>query len=134
MFFYKTLFHKKYNRTNRRKIHPAGKVFLYSLLLSCFLCFAVTEKKLPAVPYIDQVIKRKTKMIKQKCLKKNQKKTSGFIMVEMKITEKGKTKIRLMATELKNQEFLNCTLSILKRIRFKKLEESPLTRIYRFFI
>lgn len=87
----------------------------------------------PAVPYMDQVVKRKKAVIKEKCLKHIGLET-GFMMVELKVSREGKTSARLVATELKNQNFLTCVLSVLNRIQFKKFTETIITRIYRFFI
>ena len=83
---------------------------------------------------MDQVINRKKTIIIDKCSKHIKKHTTGFIMIEVKVLPKKKTQARLIATELKNKEFLNCILSILNRIQLKKMRKYPLTRIYRFFV
>ena len=88
----------------------------------------------PLISYMDQVIKRKQKIIAKKCLKHIEDDKTGFLMVEIKVSRKGKTKSRLVATELNNKDFLNCTLSVLNRIKFKKIKENTVTRIYRFFV
>ena len=81
---------------------------------------------------MDQVIKRKKRVIAKKCLKYIKEHTKGFIMIEIKVSTKGKAKARLIGTEINNKDFLNCTLSILNRIQFKKIKK--VSRIYRFFI
>ena len=91
-------------------------------------------KKPPLIPYMDQVIKRKKSIINNKCLKHIKENEKGFLMIEIKISDKGKTKARLVATELENKEFLICTLSILNRTQFKKIKKGDVTRIYRFFV
>ena len=53
-------------------------------------------------------------------------------MIEIKVTTKGKAKARLIGTEINNKDFLNCALSILNRIQFRKIKK--VSRIYRFFI
>lgn len=89
--------------------------------------------KPPLIPYMDQVINRKKPIIFKKCLKHIEHHKTGFLMVEIKVSQNGKTKSRLIATEINNKEFLNCTLSVLNRVRFKKMKRS-VSRIYRFFI
>ena len=83
---------------------------------------------------MDQVIDRKKAIIIDKCSKHIKNPTKGFIMIEIKVLPKKTTEARLIATELKNKEFLNCILSILNRIQFKKMRSYPLSRIYRFFV
>jgi hypothetical protein len=82
---------------------------------------------------MDQVINRKKPIIAKKCLEHIEHDKTGFFMVEIKVFQNGKTKLRLIATEINNKEFLNCTLSVLNRVRFKKIKTS-VSRIYRFFI
>ena len=112
----------------------------FLFIISCFFffvpffCFASQNKNPPAVPYMDQVIKRKKKVIIEKCLKHIKVNTKGFMMIEIKVSPKGITKARLVATELEAPKFVNCTLSVLNRIQFKKIKNSPVTRIYRFFV
>ena len=81
---------------------------------------------------MDQVMKRKKTVIAKKCLKYIKSHETGFIMVEIKISGKGKAKARLIGTEINDKIFLNCMLSILNRIQFKKIKK--VSRIYRFFI
>lgn len=88
----------------------------------------------PLIPYMDQVIKRKKEIITKKCLKHIEKNTTGFLMIEITVFQKGNTKPRLVATELKNKDFLNCTLSVLSRIQLKEIKEESVSRIYRFFV
>ena len=83
---------------------------------------------------MDQVIKRKKRVISEKCLKHIKKNTKGFMMIEIKVSAKGKAQVRLVATELENKPFLNCALSILNRTRFKTAKKKSVTRIYRFFV
>ncbi|MDE0518379.1 MAG: hypothetical protein OXH36_02310, partial [Bdellovibrionales bacterium] len=107
----------------------------YIIIVCFFLLFiSVGNTSPPAVPYMDQVISRKKIIIIDKCSKHIKTHTTGFIMIEVKISPKKNTQARLIATELKSKEFLNCTLSILNRIQFKKMRTYPLTRIYRFFV
>ena len=55
-------------------------------------------------------------------------------MIEMKVFKTGKTQVRLMGTELKSKVFLQCSLAILNRTRFKKFKNGRIvTRVYRFF-
>ncbi len=82
---------------------------------------------------MDQVVKRKKTVIVEKCLKHIEWET-GFMMVELKVSKEGKTSARLVATELENEKFLTCVLSVLNRIQFKKFAKTIITRIYRFFI
>ena len=109
------------------------KIFFLFIFLFSTLCFAAQTKKPPLIPYMDQVIKRKKTVIAKKCLKHLKHGTKGFMIIEIGVSRKGKTNTRLIATEIKNTFFLNCTLSVLRRIQFKKFKE-PVTRIYRFFI
>ena len=110
---------------------------IYTLFITLLFIFPLASySKLkpspPAVPYMDQVIKRKKRVIAKKCLKYIKEHTKGFIMIEIKVSTKGKAKARLIGTEINNKDFLNCTLSILNRIQFKKIKK--VSRIYRFFI
>ena len=117
-------------------------LIVFTLILSSIfpnILEATVEKKILVVPYMDQVIKRKTKIIYKKCLKSlavsnTAKNIQGFMMIEVQILKTGKTNTRLIATEIKNQSFIICALSVLNRIKFKKLKPHPVTRIYRFFI
>lgn len=111
-------------------------LYKYLLVISLFLLYSpsLQSKTLPLIPYMDQVIKRKKTIITEKCLKYIEEDKKGFLMIEIKISYKGNTKARLVATELDNKKFLNCTLSILNRIQFKKIKKSTVTRIYRFFV
>ena len=102
-------------------------VFLKCLLFS-FFCFSA----IPSVPYMDQVINRRKKIITQKCEKPLH--VKGFIMVELKVLPKGETKVRLISTDLKHEAFLSCALNLLNRTRFKAFSPTPLSRIYRFFV
>ena len=108
-------------------------------LISSFLTIspavspAISKQNQLIVPYMDQVVKRKKNIIAKKCLKYTSQET-GFMMVELKVSQKGKTTARLVATELKNKTFLTCVLSVLNRTQFKKWGETSVTRIYRFFI
>jgi len=81
---------------------------------------------------MDQVIERKKTTIIEKCVKRLPKNVKGFIMIEINISHNGKSNNRIVATNIDNKKFLNCALSILNRIQFKKI--GPVTRIYRFFI
>ena len=109
------------------------RISLFFTLLFSTLCFSIQIKELPLILYMDQVIKRKKIVIAKKCLKHLKHGIKGFMIIEIGVSQKGKTKARLVATEIKNTFFLNCTLSVLRRIQFKKFKK-PVTRIYRFFI
>ena len=113
--------------------------YIYSLALFFFFffpvfCFSLKNQSPPAIPYMDQVINRKKSIIIEKCSKHTTENTKGFIMIEIKALPKKPAKARLIATELDNKEFLDCILSILNRIQFKKMTEYPVARIYRFFV
>ena len=82
---------------------------------------------------MDQVINRKKFVIAKKCLNHLKQSTKGFMIIEITVSQKGQTDARLIATEIENTLFLNCALSVLGRIQFKRLKE-PAARIYRFFI
>ena len=120
------------------KIH---QIILLYILLYCFFynpgTQAKSRKELPkllSVSYLDQVIHRKKKLITKKCFKDISPQETGFIMVEVKIAHSGKTKARIIGTEIKNNNSLKCTLSILNRTRFKKFKQGTMVRIYRFFV
>ena len=120
------------------KIH---QIILLHILLYCLFynsgTQAKSEKELPkllSVSYLDQVIHRKKKLISKKCFKDTSSQEKGFIMIEVKITHSGKTKARIIGTEIKNNNSLMCTLSILNRTRFKKFKKGTIIRIYRFFV
>lgn len=83
---------------------------------------------------MDQVIKKKKTLMIKKCLNHIKDNSKGFMMIEIKIFPKGNVKSRLIATEIKSPEFIKCSLSILNRIKFKKISDLTMTRIYRFFI
>ena len=83
---------------------------------------------------MDQAIKRKRKVIVEKCMKHKSKNDKGFMMIEMKVFNSGQTEVRLMGTEIKSKVFLQCALGILNRTRFKESKKGTVTRIYRFFI
>ena len=102
-------------------------------MLFSIVCFSTQKSGPPLIPYMDQVIKRKKSTIAKKCLKHLKQPTKGFMIIEIEVSQKGKTKARLIATEVENTLFLNCALSVLRRIQFKRLKE-PVARIYRFFI
>ena len=120
------------------KIQP---IILLYILLHCFFhnpgTQAKSKKELPqrlSVSYLDQVIHRKKKLISKKCFKNISSQETGFIMIEVKIDHSGKTKARIIGTEIKNNNSLKCTLSILNRTRFKKFKTGAIIRIYRFFL
>ena len=95
-----------------------------------------TAKKIPLLPsvsYLDQVVKRKKNLILKKCPKPTSQ-TQGFMMIELKVFNSGKTKARMTATDLTNKNFLKCALSVLNRTRFKKFKNASVTRIYPFFV
>ena len=83
---------------------------------------------------MDQVIKRRSKVITKKCLNIPSNKVEGFMIIEVKVSSKGKSTARLMSSEVKNKDVLNCVLSLLSRIQFKNWGDSPASRIYRFFL
>ncbi len=115
-------------------------ILLY--FLPCFLFYnpeiqAKNKKELPktlSVSYLDQVIHRKKKLIAKKCFKNIASQEKGFIMIEVKIFHSGKTKARIVGTEIKTNDSLKCVLSILNRTLFKKFERGTMIRIYRFFV
>ena len=118
---------------------------LQSILLYFLLCFlfyspsiqAKNKKELPktlSLSYLDQVIHRKKKLIAKKCFTNIASEEKGFIMIEVKILHSGKTKTRIIGTEIKNNDSLKCALSILNRTKFKKFEQGTMIRIYRFFV
>lgn len=118
-------------------VPPVMNKKIYTLGVTLFLLlppfsYSTSKTSLPIVPYMDQVIKRKKKLIAKKCLKYVKEHKKGFIMIEIKVSTKGKAKARIVGTEINNKDFLNCTLSILNRIQFKKIKK--VSRIYRFFI
>ncbi len=108
---------------------PSVKTLVLSsfLLLPSF-CFSA----IPSVSYMDQVMNRRKKLIAQKCEKPRQ--VKGFMMIELKVLPKGETRVRLISTDLKHKAFLNCALNLLSRTQFKAFSQTPLSRIYRFFI
>ncbi len=84
--------------------------------------------------YMDQVVTRKKKLLKTKCLKLKDKKDKGFMMLELKVSLKGAVDTRVMNTEIKSKKFIQCALNVLNRTHFKTPPTKTLSRIYRFFI
>ena len=130
--------------------HPTGKVSL-SPFFPLFLDFAAHGLSSPPAPgqplitnkgagqallYMDQVMERKRKQITQKCLKIKSPRDQGFMMLEVKVLDTGQTEARLLSTELKaSGGFIQCSLEVLHRTRFKPLYiQKGFSRIYRFFI
>ncbi len=94
-----------------------------------------TAQKFLSVSYMDRVIHKKKHFITQKCLKTKTSEETGFMLIEVEVSSKGKVQTRLVSTELKDPIFLQCALSVLNRTRFKSFKGSSfVTRIYRFFV
>ena len=119
---------------NKKKLKLIFRFFIWHSLL-LYPMYGLSQASIPPARYMDQTIKRKSQTISNKCLKLRKQSTKGFMMIEVKVLQNGNTKARLLAKEWENDpQFLQCVLSILNRIQFKKIAKTPLTRIYRWFI
>ena len=108
-------------------------LLLFSLILYMDFAFAKKSATPPLTAYMDQVIHRKKKLIVKKCLKSNAKYSSGFMIVEMAVGDSGKARARVLSTDIQNKGILNCSLSVLNKIKLKNTTQA-FTRIYRFFL
>ena len=117
------------------KVQKNSLAFLWPALFAlCFLSAEAKDTKIKYQVYLDQAIHRKKNLISERCFKIDGQKNKGFMMVEIKAFRSGKIKSRIIGTEIENKNSLKCTLSILNRVRLKKLKQAPIIRIYRFFI
>ncbi len=65
----------------------------------------------------------------------NQSNDNGDMLIELSVSRQGKTKSRVVHTDLKEKNILKCILSVLNRIQFKPLKHDiQVTRIYHFIV
>lgn len=85
--------------------------------------------------YMDQVIHRKKKIIINKCLGNHLLEKAVDVLIELNVSYQGKSKSRVVHSDLKEKNILKCIVSVLNRIQFKPLKRDiQVTRIYHFVV
>ncbi len=129
----KNIFLALFTHLLKKKFAFLSICFVFLLLASSFSTHSSEQKNIISISYMDQVVRRKKNLIERRC-KKHRLGEKGFMMIELKVSHKGGAKARMVSTDLKDKIFIQCSLSVLNRIQFKKFDQGFVTRIYRFFI